>query len=190
MIFKETKLPGAYLVELERKGDDRGFNARAWCRSEFEQAGLIDRVVQQNVIHNYKRGTLRGMHYQKPPFAETKLFRVTRGALYDVIVDLRPESPTYLQWASFELRADAYTMLYVPERFGQGFLTLEDDTELTYQVSAPYTPGHEGGFRHDDAAFGIEWPEEVRVISEKDRSWAPFDEATAGLAGETIGAGR
>ncbi len=190
MKFIETKLPGAYLVELEPKADHRGFNARAWCRGEFEEAGLVDRLVQQNIIHNHARGTLRGMHYQKPPWAETKLFRVTRGALYDVIVDLRPESPTYLQWASFVLRAEDYRMLYVPERFGQGFLTLTDDTELTYQVSAPYTPGHEGGFRHDDPAFGIEWPEEVRVISDKDDSWAPFDEATAGLDGATAGVAR
>ena len=181
MRFHETKLKGAFLIELERKEDHRGFNARAWDQREFEQAGLTGRLVQQNVIANHQRGTLRGLHFQTPPFAETKLFRVTRGAMFDVIVDLRPESPTYLQWAGFELRADAYTLLYVPERFGQAFLTLEDDTELTYQVSAFYTPGHEGGIRYDDAALGIEWPAEPRVISEKDRSWPPFDPERAGL---------
>ncbi len=181
MIFTETKLAGAYLIDLERKEDHRGFNARAWDQREFERAGLTGRLVQQNVIFNHARGTLRGLHFQKPPYAETKLFRVTRGAMYDVIVDLRPESPTYLQWAGFELRADAHRLLYVPERFGQAFLTLEDNTELTYQVSEFYTPGHEGGIRFDDPALGIEWPAEVRVISDKDRSWPPFDPARAGL---------
>ena len=181
MIFTETKLPGAYLIELERKEDHRGFNARAWDKREFETAALTGRLVQQNVIVNRERGTLRGLHFQRPPFAETKLFRVTRGAVYDVIVDLRPESPTYLQWAGFELRADTYALLYVPERFGQGFLTLEDDTELTYQVSEFYTPGHEGGIRYDDPLLDIRWPAEVRVISDKDRAWPPLQPQAAGL---------
>ncbi len=182
MRFIETKLAGAYLIELEPKADHRGFNARAWCRREMEDAGLNADLAQVNVIANHREGTLRGMHFQKPPFAETKLFRVTRGAIYDVIVDLRAESPTYGQWAAFELRAEDYRMLYVPERFGQGFLTLADDTELTYQVTEFYTPGHEGGFRYDDPALGIEWPAEPAVISEKDQAWAPFDLERDGLA--------
>lgn len=181
MRFTETTLAGAYLIELEPKGDDRGYNARAWCRREFEEAGLNAELAQVNVIANHRRGTLRGMHFQRPPYAETKLFRVTRGALHDVIVDLRPESPTFMRWASFELRAGDGRLLYVPERFGQGFLTLEDHTELTYQVTEFYTPGHEGGFRYDDPALGIEWPDEVAVISDKDRSWPALDPAWAGL---------
>jgi dTDP-4-dehydrorhamnose 3,5-epimerase len=171
MRFVETRLAGAYIIELERRADDRGFNARTWCEREFQERGLATRVVQANVISNRRKGTLRGMHYQLPPHAECKLFRVTRGAIHDVIIDLRPESPTYEQWAAFELTAESFRMLYVPERFAQGFQTLEDDTELVYQVSELYAPEFERGIRHDDPAFGVQWPLAVEAISAKDRSW-------------------
>jgi dTDP-4-dehydrorhamnose 3,5-epimerase len=177
MRFIETALPGAYVIELERREDDRGFNARTWCEREFREHGLATGPVQANVIFNRRRGTLRGMHYQVPPHAESKLFRVTRGAVHDVIIDLRPDSPTYEQRAAFELTADSYRMLYVPERFAQGFQTLADDTELVYQVSAFYAPEFERGIRHDDPAFGIEWPLAVDVISQKDRSWPDYQSA-------------
>jgi dTDP-4-dehydrorhamnose 3,5-epimerase len=171
MIFTETELPGAYLIDVERREDDRGFFARAWCRQEFEAHGLIARVAQANISYNRRKATLRGLHYQLPPFAEAKLVRCTRGAIYDVIVDLRVDSPTYLRWLGVELTADQHRMLYVPEGFAHGFLTLEDHTEVTYQVSQFYTPAAERGIRYDDPALGIRWPLEVQVISEKDRSW-------------------
>ncbi|WP_112322083.1 dTDP-4-dehydrorhamnose 3,5-epimerase family protein [Oceanibium sediminis] len=175
MKFTPLPLEGAYLVEQERIADDRGYNARVWCAREFREAGLPTDLAQVNVIANKTRGTLRGLHFQHKPFEETKLFRVTRGAMYDVIVDLRPASPTFLQWTSVELRADTGTMLFVPACFGQGFQTLEDDTELTYQVSAPYSPDHGDGFRHDDPLFAIDWPMPPTVISEKDASWPDFN---------------
>lgn len=175
MTFEELSLPGAYLITLERIEDARGFNARAWCAREFEEAGLPIRISQVNVIHNVHRGTLRGMHYQTPPMAETKLFRVTSGRIHDVIVDLRPESATYGRWTSVELSADEPQLLFVPEQFGQGFQTLEDDTQLTYQVSEFFSPDHGAGFRYDDPAFAIEWPLDVTVISAKDESWPPFE---------------
>lgn len=171
MRFTPLPLEGAYHIALEPVADKRGFNARAWCEREFAEAGLPTRIAQINIIANRLRGTLRGMHYQAPPMTESKLFRVTRGAIYDVIVDLRPGSPTQGRWTSVELRADRYELLFVPEGFGQGFQTLEDDTELTYQVSAFYSPEHGRGFRHDDPAFGIDWPLPVSEISEKDRTW-------------------
>lgn len=174
MRFLETKLPGAYIIELERREDDRGFNARSWCQREFEEHGLTARLAQANVIFNRRRGTLRGMHFQAPPRAESKLFRVTRGAIHDVIIDLRPDSPTFERWESFELTPDAYRMLYVPEGFAQGFQTLEDHTEVTYQVSEFYAPDFERGIRHDDPAFGIRWPLEVEIISDKDTRWPDY----------------
>ncbi len=175
MIFDELSLPGAYVIHLEPIEDDRGSNIRAWCAREFEDAGLTTRVSQVNVIRNIAKGTLRGMHYQTPPVAETKLFRVTTGRIYDVIVDLRPDSPTYLRWASVELAADDPKLLFVPKGFAQGFQTLEDGTELTYQVSEFFSPAHGAGFRYDDPAFGIEWPLEVTAISAKDGSWPSFE---------------
>lgn len=177
MDFQELDLPGAYVIDLEPIRDDRGFNARAWCAREFADHGLATTVAQVNLIHNVAAGTIRGFHYQVPPHTEAKLFRVTRGAIHDVIVDLRPDSPTYLQWRAVELRASDYRMLYVPEGFGQGFQTLEDDTELTYQVTAFYRPDAGNGFRYDDPAFGIDWPHPVSVISERDRTWPDFDPA-------------
>jgi dTDP-4-dehydrorhamnose 3,5-epimerase len=177
--FIETGLPGAYLIELERREDHRGFNARTWCEREFAQHGLTSRPAQANLIFNQTKGTLRGMHYQLPPHAESKLFRVTRGAIHDVIIDLRPSSPTYEQWRSFELAADDYTMLYVPENFAQGFQTLDDDTELVYQVSEFYAPEYERGLRHDDPAFAIDWPLEVQTMSVKDKEWPDYQRKEA-----------
>ena len=179
MRFVETALPGAYVIELELREDDRGFNARTWCEREFQEQGLTTRLAQANVIFNRRRGTLRGMHYQVAPHAESKLFRVTRGAIHDVIIDLRPDSPTYEQWAAFELTQDSYRMLFVPESFAQGFQTLEDDTEVVYQVSERYAPEFERGIRHDDPAFAIEWPLEVEVISEKDAHWPDYQRMSA-----------
>ena len=175
MIFHETKLKGAFVIELERKEDERGFFARAWCQKEFEAHDLKRNLVQANVSYNRKRGTLRGLHYQVAPHEEAKLVRCFRGAIYDVIVDLRPDSPTYLHWIGVELTAENRCMLYVPEGFAHGFQTLEDDTEVFYQVSQFYTPGAERGVRWDDPTFAIEWPAaEQRVISEKDRNWPLF----------------
>jgi dTDP-4-dehydrorhamnose 3,5-epimerase len=174
MIFTEAKLMGAYIIEIEKREDERGFFARGWCQNEFEAYGLVPHVVQANISYNKKRGTLRGMHYQIAPYEETKLVRCTRGALYDVIIDLRPASPTYSQWFGVELTAENYKMLYVPEGFAHGFITLQDETEATYQVSQFYTPGSERGLRYDDPAFRIEWPAEVQVISEKDKNWPDY----------------
>lgn len=174
MIFNETSLKGAYVIDLEPRQDERGFFARTFCRREFEEHGLISYVVQANISFSHKKGTLRGMHYQLAPFAETKLVRCTRGALYDVIVDVRPDSPTFKQWFGVELTGDNYRMLYVPEGFAHGFLTLEDNTEASYQVSEFYAPGYEQGVRYNDPAFAIQWPLEVQVISDKDRSWPDY----------------
>jgi dTDP-4-dehydrorhamnose 3,5-epimerase len=174
MIFTETRLKDAYLIDLEKRGDQRGFFARAWCQNEFEAHGLVPRVVQANISFNKYKGTLRGMHHQAAPYAETKLVRCTRGAIYDVIIDLRKASPTYGQWLGVELTAENYTMLYVPEGFAHGFQALMDNVEVTYQVSQFYTPEAEGGVRYDDPFFGIDWPLEVQVISEKDKNWPNY----------------
>jgi dTDP-4-dehydrorhamnose 3,5-epimerase len=176
MKFSETDLPGAFVIELEPFHDDRGFFARGWCQSEFEKAGLVNKVCQVNVSFNKVAGTLRGMHYQIPPHCETKLIRCVRGALYDVIIDLRAGSTTHGQWFGIELSAENRKMLYVPEQFAHGFITLADETEATYQVSEFYTPGSERGIRYDDPRFAIEWPAAVKVISEKDQNWDDFTE--------------
>jgi dTDP-4-dehydrorhamnose 3,5-epimerase len=175
MKFTETKLKGAFLVEIEKLTDDRGFFGRSWCRKEFDDHGLNSRLVQANVSFNRKKGTLRGMHYQIAPFQESKLIRCTRGAIFDVIIDLRLDSPTYKQWTGVELTADNYTMFFVPEDFAHGFQTLTDESEITYQVTQFYTPGSERGIRFDDRAFGIQWPLDVTVISDKDRTWPDFE---------------
>jgi dTDP-4-dehydrorhamnose 3,5-epimerase len=174
MIFTKTRLREAYLIDLEKREDQRGFFARAWCQREFEEHGLVPRVVQTNISYNKYKGTLRGMHYQRAPHAETKLVRCTRGAIYDVIIDLRPDSPTYKQWLGVELTAVNYRMLYVPEGFAHGFQTLMDEVEVIYQVSQFYTPEAEGGLRYNDPAFGIDWPLEIQVISDKDKSWPDY----------------
>jgi dTDP-4-dehydrorhamnose 3,5-epimerase len=174
MIFTQTELPGAYILDLEKRGDSRGFFARTWCQNELSAHGLNVNVVQANMSFSKTRGTLRGMHFQRAPYAETKLVRCTMGAIYDVIVDLRPDSPTFKRWIGVELSAQNHRMLYIPEGFGHGFQTLTDDVEVTYQVTAFYTPGAEGGVRYNDPAFGIEWPLDVSEISDKDRAWADF----------------
>lgn len=176
MIFTETELAGAFMIDLEPRVDERGFFARAWCQTEFEQHGLSTEVVQCNVAYNHTKSTLRGMHYQAAPHAEVKLVRCTRGAVYDVIVDLRPDSPTYLGWIGVELSADNRRMLYVPEGFAHGYQTLEDQTETYYQVSAAYEAGAERGLRWDDPSVGIAWPDaEQRIISAKDRAWPDYE---------------
>jgi dTDP-4-dehydrorhamnose 3,5-epimerase len=174
MIFHETKLKGAYVIEIEKLNDHRGFFARSWCQREFETHNLVSRIKQSNVSYNKIKGTLRGMHYQLSPYEETKLVRCTRGAIYDVIIDLRPASPSYSQWIGVELTGENYKMLYVPENFAHGYQTLEDNSEVTYQVTQFYTPGSERGIRWNDPAFSINWPVEVRVISDKDKSWPDY----------------
>ena len=174
MNFGETKLRGAYIVELETLEDERGFFARSYCREEFEEHGLVPGVVQANLSFNGQMGTIRGMHYQIAPHEEAKLVRCTRGSLYDVIIDLKPHSSTYMQWFGIELTAANYRMLYVPENFAHGFQTLEDNTEVTYQVSESYHPTAERGVRYNDPAFGIRWPIPASVISEKDGNWPGF----------------
>ena len=175
MIFTETKLAGAFLVDLERREDERGYFARAWCSDEFAERGLSADVVQCNISYNERRATLRGMHFQAAPHAEAKVIRCTRGAIYDVIVDLRPDSATHARWVGVELSAENGRALYVPEGFAHGYQTLVDATETYYQVSERYTPSAEGGVRWDDAAFGIEWPyPEPSVISPKDAAWPDY----------------
>jgi dTDP-4-dehydrorhamnose 3,5-epimerase len=176
VIFTETKLPGAFVIDLDRREDDRGFFARTFCQHEFEEHGLKPVIAQANLAFNRRKGTMRGMHFQYPPAPETKLVRCTRGAILDIIVDLRPESPTYLEHVSVELSADNYRALYVPERFAHGYQVLEDVTETTYQVGEFYTPGAEGGLHYDDPALGLTWPLPVAEISDKDRAWAPLSE--------------
>lgn len=175
MIFTETELPGAFVVDLERREDDRGFFARSWCANEFTDHGLNPRLVQANLSFNDRKGTLRGMHFQREPAAEAKLIRCTRGSIFDAIIDLRPESPTFKRWIGVELTAENRTALYVPEGFAHGYQTLEPDTETFYLVSEYYTPDAEGGVRWDDPAFGIEWPDPANAfLSEKDASWPDF----------------
>jgi dTDP-4-dehydrorhamnose 3,5-epimerase len=171
MTFTETKLKGAFVVDLEPRSDSRGFFARSFCQNEFEAHGLKPLIAQANISFNYRKGTVRGLHFQHPPHAETKFVRCSRGAILDVIVDLRPESPTYLQHVGVELTADNRRGLYVPERFAHGYQVLEDNTETTYQVGEFYTPGAEDGLRYDDPRLAIEWPLPVTDISDKDRRW-------------------
>lgn len=174
MIYHKTSLSGACLIDLELHRDDRGFFARSWCVREFAEHGLNPTLVQCNVSYNRQKGTLRGMHYQEAPFAEAKLVRCVRGALYDVIIDLRPDSPTFKHHFGAELTAENRRALYVPEGFAHGFLTLQDDTEVFYQMSQFYSAEHSRGLRWNDPAFGICWPAEVAVISERDRQYADF----------------
>ena len=171
MIFTETKLKGAFLIDLERREDSRGFFARAFCQKEFADHGLKPIIAQANLAFNHVTGTLRGMHFQFPPAAETKLVRCTRGAILDIIVDLRPESPTYLQHVEVELNEDNHRALYVPERFAHGYQTLRDKTETSYQVGEFYTPGVESGLMYNDPRLGLKWPLPVVVISDKDQKF-------------------
>ena len=179
MIFTETPLKGAYIIDVERREDSRGFFARTFCQREFEAHGLRPLIAQANVAFNMQKGTVRGMHFQYPPAAETKLVRCTRGAILDIIVDLRPESPTYLQHTSVELSEDNYRALYVPERFAHGYQALRDRTETAYQVGEFYAPEDEGGLLHDDPRLGLSWPSRVTVVSEKDRAFRPLSEIEA-----------
>lgn len=184
MNFTETKLKGAFIIDIKKLEDDRGFFGRSYCQKEFEAHGLNTNVVQANVSYNKKKGTLRGLHTQLPPYGESKLVRCTRGSLYDVIVDVRPGSPTFKQWIGVELTAANYRMLYVPEGFAHSFITLEDDTEAVYQVTQFFTPRAERGFRWDDPAFNIQWPITPVIISEKDRSHPLFTDASLIMAEE------
>jgi dTDP-4-dehydrorhamnose 3,5-epimerase len=181
MIFTETALAGAFIIDIEPRGDSRGFFARAFCQHEFEEHGLKPVIAQGNLAFNATKGTLRGMHFQFPPKAETKLVRATRGSILDIIVDLRPESPTYLEHISVELSADNHRALYVPERFAHGYQVLEDNTETTYQVGEFYAPETEGGLRYDDPRLDLRWPLPVGEMSEKDAGWKLLDEIEAEL---------
>ncbi len=176
MIFAETKLRGAYIVDVQKHEDSRGFFARTWCQNEFAEYGLDASLVQSNVSFNDARGTLRGMHYQKAPHQETKLVRCTRGGVFDVAVDLRSDSSTFLQWVGVQLTPENHRMLYIPKGFAHGFQTFDDNTEVTYLVSDFYAPEAEGGLRWDDSRVGIDWPLEITEISGKDRNWPNFME--------------
>jgi len=181
MQFKDTEFDEAYVIELEKHGDERGFFARAFCQKEFAARGLASDMVQMNTSYSAERGTLRGLHYQTAPHQEAKLMRCVRGAIYDVIVDVRPESSTFAEWMAVELSAQNRKMVYVPKGFAHGFLTLEDDCEVLYQVSAFYAPDHERGLRYDDPTIGISWPIDVRIVSDKDRQW-PYVQLDVQLA--------
>lgn len=174
MKFIETKLKGVFEIDLNAKCDQRGFFARSWCRTEFAERGLNPALAQCNISFNKRQGTLRGMHYQEAPYAEAKLVRCIRGAIYDVALDLRPSSPTFQNWVASVLTAENRRALYIPEGCAHGFQTLEDNTELFYQMSEFYKEGLERGVRWDDPAFGIEWPLEVQVISERDQTYPAF----------------
>jgi len=179
VIFTETSLEGAFVIEPERREDARGFFARTWCAREFETRGLMTRIAQCSTSFNKKKGTLRGMHYQVPPFAETKIVRCIRGSMYDVIVDLRSSSHTFMKHVGAVLTADNGKMLYVPPGFAHGFQTLEDDTEVLYQISEFHSPGHARGVRWDDPAFGIRWPDDERTMVDRDRIYPDFRPITA-----------
>jgi len=174
VIFTETPLRGAFVIEPEPIEDGRGLFARTWCRRELEANGLETRLAQCNTSFNKRKGTLRGMHYQLPPAAETKIVRCTRGALYDVIIDLRPDSATFTRAFATVLTADNRRMLFVPTGFAHGFQTLEDETEIFYQMSEFYSPEHARGVRWDDPIFGISWPDDERTMVERDRSYPDF----------------
>lgn len=177
MKFTETKLKGAFIIAPDLIQDERGFFARTFCRREFEEHGLNPDLVQCNISFNKQKGTLRGMHYQAAPHAEAKLVRCTAGAIYDVIVDLRRDSPTFRQWLAEELTAENHQSLYVPEGFVHGYQTLQPDTEILYQVSEFYHPPSEQGVRWNDPAFGIKWPLPVAVVSKKDSSYPAWEVA-------------
>lgn len=175
MIFSQTAVKDAFIIELEKRSDERGFFARSWCKNEFHVKGLNTNLVQSNIAFNKHKGTLRGLHYQISPYEETKLIRCTKGSIYDVIVDLRVSSPSYMKWIGVELTDDNYRMLYVPEGFAHGYQTLEDNSEVTYQVTQFYTPDAERGIRWNDPSFNISWLITAEmIISEKDQSWPDY----------------
>lgn len=175
MIFSKTKLNGVFVVEPEKIEDIRGFFARSFCQKEFESKGLNPRIAQCNISYNKKKGTIRGMHYQVEPAVEEKLVRCTKGAIYDVIIDIRPDSPTFCQWISIDLNEHDYQMVYIPGGFAHGFQTLEDNCEVFYQMSEFYEPKYSMGIRWDDSAFQINWPIENPIISDKDKSYKNFN---------------
>jgi dTDP-4-dehydrorhamnose 3,5-epimerase len=179
--FTETRLAGAFILDLERREDSRGYFARTFCQRELADHGLETTIAQANVAFSWEKGTLRGMHFQFPPKAETKLVRATRGAVVDIIVDLRPESPTYLEHVSVELTQDNGRALYVPERFAHGYQTLVDDTETSYQIGEFYAPDTASGLLYDDPRLGISWPLPVATMSEKDQNWALLDDCEGEL---------
>ena len=181
MKFTQTRLAGAFIIDLERREDSRGYFARTFCQHEFAEHGLKTNIAQANVAVNLERGTLRGMHFQFPPKAETKLVRATRGAVVDIIVDLRPESPTFLEHVSVELTEESGRAIYVPERFAHGYQTLVDNTETTYQIGEFYAPETEGGLLYSDPRLGLSWPLPVATMSEKDRNRPLLDEIEAEL---------
>ena len=181
MIFVETPLLGAYVIEVEKHEDERGFFARSWCAREFAAKGLDYQLVQCNVSFNKLKGTLRGLHYQIPPHAEVKLVRCTKGSLFDVIVDLRKASPTFLKWFAIELTAANHRMLHIPKLFAHGFQTLEDDTEIFYQMSEFYEPAASEGLRWNDPKLDINWPDADRTILQKDQAYPNLDVSFAGL---------
>lgn len=174
MIFTETKLPGAFVVELEERSDDRGFFARAWCKNEFAAQGITVDWVQANQAMTQQRGTWRGFHYQAAPHREAKFIRCIAGAIYDAIIDLRPESATYKQWFGIELSAENRKALYIPQDFAHGYMALQDNSEVLYFVSEFYTSGAEQGIRYNDPAFDIRLPLDVQIISEKDKTWPDY----------------
>jgi dTDP-4-dehydrorhamnose 3,5-epimerase len=174
MIFTQLSLPGAYIIELEPKADARGFFARTFCEKEFERHGLRTCFVQCNCSWNEKTGTLRGMHFQRAPHAEAKLIRCTQGKIFDVLIDLRPDSPTFTRWEAVELTSENRKMVYVPEGFAHGYQTLTPGAEVFYMTSEPYTPGAEGGVRWNDPFFGIQWPLPDPILSDKDRNHPDF----------------
>ncbi|HEY0946102.1 MAG TPA: dTDP-4-dehydrorhamnose 3,5-epimerase [Opitutaceae bacterium] len=174
MIFTETKLKGAFVIDVEKREDHRGFFGRVWCAREFAAHGLNPTIAQINTSHSRKKGTIRGLHYQVAPYAEAKFIRCTRGRIYDAIIDLRPDSPTYLQWIGQELSAENHRMLYVPENFAHGFVSLEDDCEVYYPATQFYTPEAERGIRWNDPTFNITWPVPIEVFTEKDMSHPDF----------------
>ena len=177
MTFRQTKLPGVFEIRLEPKSDERGFFARSWCQKEFGSKGLNPKLVQCNISFNVRKGTLRGVHYQAAPYAETKIVRCTRGTIYDVVVDLRPQSPTFKHWIALVLADTNRNMVYIPGGCARGFLTQEDETEVFYQMSEVYNAESARGVRWDDPAFQIVWPARVEVISERDRTYPNFEPA-------------
>jgi dTDP-4-dehydrorhamnose 3,5-epimerase len=179
MVFTGTPLAGAFILDVEERRDSRGFFARTYCRKEFEEHGLDADLVQGNLSFNHHKGTLRGMHFQYPPAGETKLVRCTRGAILDVIVDLRPESPTFLQHTSVELTADNRRSFYVPARFAHGYQVLADASEVAYLTGTYWAPDHEGGLAYDDPRLAIDWPLPAAEMSDRDRRWARLDEVEA-----------
>jgi dTDP-4-dehydrorhamnose 3,5-epimerase len=181
MIISETRIAGVFTIDIDRRRDNRGYFARIFCGDEFSSHGLKPVVAQANISFNARRGTLRGLHFQYPPDAETKYVRCARGAIFDVVVDLRPESPTYLDHVAFHLSAENGRGLYIPERFAHGFVTLEDGTEVSYLMSEAYRPRSEGGVRYDDPKLGLHWPVPVETISTRDAAWPPIAEIESGL---------